>query len=540
MHAISFINDPMWRSYITTYPNGHRLCKDFVAGDVGRFKRLLTAQPARPPSFARVSPMAVATQREYRLFINGESSAASGGDPRATEPATGDPLATVAMAERGRHRPRRRRRPRRAQRRLGPTPPPSARGSCTRSPTRSSRTARSSPSSRCATSARRSPPSRPSSTRGSRTSASTPPRSGRRRPLEPARRLAPLLHAEGAGRRRGADHPVELPDDDATGSGARAGRRLHRRAQAGRADPAHRLRHGRARPEVGFPAGVINIVPGSARPSAAHLVQHPGVDKIAFTGRRRRAPDHARRLRGIKRLTLELGGKSPNIVFADADMSDAIPSSVWSIYYSAGQSCEARSRILVEQPAYDEFVAKFSEAASSLKVGDPLDNETQVGSLISPEHRDRVHGYVETGRAEGAEVTAGGEPQTARARSIRRPSSRRQPGHDRRPGGDLRPGGHDLAVRRREGRDPAGERAALWADGDRLDGRPGARASAGAQDQGGRGRINMPFTAFPGIPFGATSSPASAATRPGDARLYLETKSVIVSTSPKPFNPFGL
>src|SRR5437899_12284230 len=112
----------------------------------------------------------------------------------------------------------------------------------------------------------------------------------------------------------------------------------------------------------------------------------------------------------IKRVTLELGGKSPNIVFADANLEDAIPSSVWSIYYSAGQSCEARSRILVEASLYDEFVSSFSDAAKRLKVGDPLEAETQVGSLISNEHRDKVHGFVERGREEGAEVVAGGEP----------------------------------------------------------------------------------------------------------------------------------
>src|SRR5205823_8033493 len=101
---------------------------------------------------------------------------------------------------------------------------------------------------------------------------------------------------------------------------------------------------------------------------------------------------------------------SPNLVFADANLADAIPSSVWSIYYSAGQSCEARSRVLVETSIYDDFVAKFSDYASRLKVGDPLDAETQMGSLISTAHRDKVHGFVDLGRDEGAEVVAGGEP----------------------------------------------------------------------------------------------------------------------------------
>ncbi len=84
---------------------------------------------------------------------------------------------------------------------------------------------------------------------------------------------------------------------------------------------------------------------------------------------------------------------------------------MWSIYYSAGQSCEARSRVLVERPIYDEFVAQFAEKAKSLKVGDPLDSETQIGSLISQDHRSKVHGFVEQGVDEGAEVVTGGEPQ---------------------------------------------------------------------------------------------------------------------------------
>src|SRR2546430_12661304 len=111
----------------------------------------------------------------------------------------------------------------------------------------------------------------------------------------------------------------------------------------------------------------------------------------------------------IKRLTLELGGKSPNLVFADADLADTIPSSVWSIYYAAGQSCEARSRVLVEASLYDEFVTRFADYAKQIRVGDPLDPETQIGSLISTAHRDRVHGFVERGVVDGAEVVAGGE-----------------------------------------------------------------------------------------------------------------------------------
>src|SRR6184192_346521 len=162
--------------------------------------------------------------------------------------------------------------------------------------------------------------------------------------------------------------------------------------------------------EVGFPAGAINIVPGDGPTTGSYLVKHPGVDKVAFTGSTRTGSEIMRLCsEPIKRLTLELGGKSPNLVFADADLDDAIPSSVWSIYYAAGQSCEARSRVLVEKSLYDEFVTRFADYAKQVRVGDPLDPETQMGSLISAAHRDRVHGFVERGVAEGAEVVTGGE-----------------------------------------------------------------------------------------------------------------------------------
>ena len=175
--------------------------------------------------------------------------------------------------------------------------------------------------------------------------------------------------------------------------------------------PLTALRLAELAAEVGFPAGAINIVPPTARRPARTSSGTPASTRSPSPARRRRA---ARSCGSpptpIKRVTLELGGKSPNLVFADADLASAIPSSVWSIYYAAGQSCEARSRVLVEKPLYDDFVAEFAEMARTIKVGDPLDPETQMGSLISQAHRDRVHGYVEQGRGEGAEVVLGGEP----------------------------------------------------------------------------------------------------------------------------------
>ena len=163
--------------------------------------------------------------------------------------------------------------------------------------------------------------------------------------------------------------------------------------------------------EVGIPPGVVNVVPGDGPTTGGYLVRHPGVDKVAFTGSTKSGSEVMRLASDPgKRISLELGGKSPNIVFADANLDDAIPSSVYGIYYSAGQSCDARSRILVEAPLYDDFVARFAELAGNVTVGDPLEKDTMMGSLISQAHREKVHGFVETGRAEGAEVVAGGQP----------------------------------------------------------------------------------------------------------------------------------
>jgi aldehyde dehydrogenase (NAD+)/betaine-aldehyde dehydrogenase len=295
--------------------------------------------------------------------------------------------------------------------------------------------------------------------------------------------------------------------------------------------------------EVGFPAGAINVVPGDGPTTGAYLVQHPGVDKVAFTGSTKTGSEIMRLASDpIKRLSLELGGKSPALVFADANLDDAIPSSVWSIYYSAGQSCEARSRVLVEASIYDEFVARFADDAGKLKVGDPLDAETQVGSLISGAHRDRVHGYVEQGREEGAEVVLGGEPRegagafypptvlakvessmTVAQEEIFGPVVTAIPFEDEK---DAIRIANDVRY---------GLFATIWT-GDPARGHRVARAI-----KSGMVGINMPFTAFPGIPFGGYKQSGFGRELSIDTLdLYLETKGVLFSTSPKPFNPFGL
>jgi len=307
--------------------------------------------------------------------------------------------------------------------------------------------------------------------------------------------------------------------------------------------PLTALRVAELAAEVGFPAGAINIVPAEGPTTGSYLVGHPGVDKVAFTGSTRTGSEIMRLCaEPIKRLTLELGGKSPNLVFADANLDDAIPSSVWSIYYAAGQSCEARSRVLVEASIYDEFVSRFAGAAKELRVGDPLDPETQVGSLISTAHRDRVHGFVEQGREEGAEVVAGGEPgagagafypptvlakvdnaMTVAQEEIFGPVVTAIPFEDEK---DAIRIANDVRY---------GLFATVWT-GDPARGHRVARAI-----ESGMVGINMPFTAFPGIPFGGYKQSGFGRELSIDTlELYLETKGVLFSTGAKPFNPFGL
>jgi acyl-CoA reductase-like NAD-dependent aldehyde dehydrogenase len=180
--------------------------------------------------------------------------------------------------------------------------------------------------------------------------------------------------------------------------------------------PLTALRLAELATEAGFPSGVINVVIGDGPNVGATLVAHPGVDKVAFTGSTATGAQVMRLAADpIKRLSLELGGKSPNIIFGDADLAAAIDSSVWAIAGSAGQSCEARSRLFVEHRIYDECVARLVDRANRLRMGDPLDAATEIGSLISGTHRQKVHAHVEQAARDGGDVLLGGTiPRRAR------------------------------------------------------------------------------------------------------------------------------
>ena len=170
--------------------------------------------------------------------------------------------------------------------------------------------------------------------------------------------------------------------------------------------PLSALRLGELAHEAGLPAGVLQVVPGAGAAIGDALVQHPLVRKISFTG----STEIGSRImalaaRGIKRVSLELGGKSPNIVFADADIERAASTSPMSVFANAGQDCCARSRVFVERPVFERFVERFIEAMRALKVGQPAEPDTQIGPLVSRQQRETVEGYLAT--AKGREIIGG-------------------------------------------------------------------------------------------------------------------------------------
>jgi aldehyde dehydrogenase (NAD+) len=174
--------------------------------------------------------------------------------------------------------------------------------------------------------------------------------------------------------------------------------------------PLTALRFAELTQEAGLPEGVFNLVPGPGGKAGMALVQHPGVDKIAFTGSTDVGKGIMREAAGsLKRVSLELGGKSPNVVFADADMEAALRGAMTGIFYNKGEVCAAGSRLLVEQRVHDEFVGKLVDRVKGLKVGDPMDKGTRMGPVVSAQQLQTVLGYVEAGRREGATLAAGGE-----------------------------------------------------------------------------------------------------------------------------------
>jgi aldehyde dehydrogenase (NAD+) len=174
--------------------------------------------------------------------------------------------------------------------------------------------------------------------------------------------------------------------------------------------PLTALRVGELAIEAGFPAGVINILNGMGETTGDALVRHPGVDKIAFTGHvdtakiiQKNAADT------LKRTSFELGGKSPNVIFADANMDEAVAGAFHAIYFHGGQCCTAGSRLFVEKKIHQEFVERLAEKSKERKLGDPLDPQTEQGPQVSDEQMQKILGYIDKGQKEGATLMAGGQ-----------------------------------------------------------------------------------------------------------------------------------
>jgi len=173
--------------------------------------------------------------------------------------------------------------------------------------------------------------------------------------------------------------------------------------------PLTALRLGELIMEAGFPEGVVNIVPGYGETAGAALAAHPDVDKVAFTGSTEIGKLILDAARGnLKKVSLELGGKSPNIVFADADLATAIPASANAIFFNQGQTCTAGSRLFVEKSVFDQVVDGVAAATRKFRVGPGIEPKTNLGPLVSKEQQDRVCSYMDSGAKEGAQAVVGG------------------------------------------------------------------------------------------------------------------------------------
>ncbi len=183
--------------------------------------------------------------------------------------------------------------------------------------------------------------------------------------------------------------------------------------------PLSALEVARMTQKAGFPAGAVNVIPGKGSVVGAALARHPGVDKICFTG----SVEVGKRIveasaSNLKKPLLELGGKGPNVIFEDADLDAAVQGSIFAAYHNQGQACIAGSRIFVHQSIWDSFVKRFTDRIRSIRIGNPLEETTQLGPLTSKDHQKRVLGYVEVAKEEGGQILFGGRtpgtPETAR------------------------------------------------------------------------------------------------------------------------------
>ncbi len=309
--------------------------------------------------------------------------------------------------------------------------------------------------------------------------------------------------------------------------------------------PLTAIELGRLALEAGVPEGVLNVVTGSRGGLGALLVDHPAVDKIAFTGSTQTGRTvAAAAAKTLKRVTLELGGKSPSVIFDDADVNAAIAGALYGVYYNAGQCCEARSRILLHAPIFDRFVEGFAQKAQLLRVGDPEDPQTQIGAITTTEQFEKIRSYCEIGAAEGARaIFGGGSPALGDAF---------ERGMFWSPTAYVAQSSHRIVREEIFGPvavfvrfDDEAQAIALANDSEY-----GLAASVWTSNIGRANRvarairsgsvaINTPYAVFPGVPFGGYKASGYGRELGMETmRLYSETKSVLTYIGEKPMDPF--
>jgi aldehyde dehydrogenase (NAD+) len=299
--------------------------------------------------------------------------------------------------------------------------------------------------------------------------------------------------------------------------------------------------------EAGVPAGVVNIVPGSGSEVGDYLVQHPKVNKVAFTGSTPIGKDiMGKASETLKRVTLELGGKSPNLVFEDADLDAAVDGSLYGIFYNSGQSCEARSRLYVHENIYDAFIQKFVEKTKKLVLGNPFDKGTHVGAIIDQSQADVIDGYVKSAITDGAEILAGGKQAAVEGFEggfWYEPTVIANVNHEMKVVQEEIFGPVVVVMKFKDEKEAIklandtefGLGSAIWT-------KDGARATRVANEiQAGIVMVNCPFSAMPGTPFGGYKQSGFGRELCIETLdLYTETKSIVSYYGSRPLNPLGL
>ena len=311
--------------------------------------------------------------------------------------------------------------------------------------------------------------------------------------------------------------------------------------------PLSAIELGKIALEAGVPEGVLNVVTGASNPVGAWMVEHPGIDKIGFTGSTATGKNVAAvAAKTLKRVTLELGGKSPSVVFDDADLRAAVAGALYGVYYNAGQCCEARTRILVQSNIFDDFVGEFTEKAARLRVGNPEEAATQIGAITLRDQFDKIKEYCEIGVAEGAKRLIGGAPPEldgALASGLFWSPTAFEAENTHRIAAEEVFGPVATFVRFTDENEAIalanaseyGLAASVWSNN------LGRANRVARAIRSGSVAINTPYAVFPGVPFGGYKQSGYGRELGMETmRLYTETKSVLTYIGEKPIDPFGV